>query len=166
MGVGTVPSNHRKKPEPRTSPPRVDARQAHQVVQSARHDIQVSQLGAPFPTLPYSPYEYLEIRDGDGKHKTGSHEESECCSHGCVQLLDRNLHAENTIVFGGSSSRLAIKMSVEQVMAQRKDGSGDERGTHQGWSRPVDVWHLRDESDLGSNRSRVEKGCGMLETVA
>lgn len=40
------------------------------------------------------------------------------------------MHAENAIVFESGSGRLAVKAGVEQVVAEGKDDSDDERSDH------------------------------------
>ena len=75
------------------------------------------------------------------------------------------MHAENAIVFESGSGRLAVKAGVEQMVAEGKDDSDDERSGHQTRRRPVELCHLHEQPSVGRDRSLVDENKS-VETVA
>ncbi len=51
------------------------------------------------------------------------------------------MRAENIVAFERGGSMFAVEAGVEQMVAQRKEGSDDEGRNHQSRSGPVDLWH-------------------------
>ncbi len=51
------------------------------------------------------------------------------------------MRAENVVAFERGRSVFAVEAGVEQMVAERKEGSDDEGRNHQSWSGPVYLRH-------------------------